>query len=125
MATGMIHIPKPLIRLIREDPGVEGCAWFSRRQEDGLLHVLANIIRLACNIILAPPFMVYPIFKSCIIIIYNLIQTSWVVELVDPPGAVLHNPPKDNTDTSAAESGGANQPIANNIPPDNDSNSFV
>uniref|UniRef100_A0A0W0FDS6 Uncharacterized protein n=1 Tax=Moniliophthora roreri TaxID=221103 RepID=A0A0W0FDS6_MONRR len=83
-----------LVRLFREDPGVEGCAWFHRRREDRY-HVLANIIRVACNIIFAPLFILYPITSSTGKIIYNSVQTDWINEHVHLPNAVLRNPPED------------------------------
>ncbi|KAK7029466.1 hypothetical protein VNI00_014499 [Paramarasmius palmivorus] len=79
-----------LARLFVEDPGVIGCGWFHSRREDRF-HVLANVIRVACNIVFAP-FLCFPIGETVGNVAYNLTKPSWQDELIDVSDAVLQNP---------------------------------
>ncbi|KAK7042998.1 hypothetical protein VNI00_008736 [Paramarasmius palmivorus] len=78
-------------RLFVEDPGVKGCGWFHRRREDPL-HVLANVIRVACNIVFGP-LLCFPIFSAVGHVAYNFSKATWQDELVDVSSAVLRHPP--------------------------------
>ncbi|KAI3608816.1 hypothetical protein WG66_003803 [Moniliophthora roreri] len=86
-----------LERLFREEPGVKGCGWFHRYQEDPL-HVLGNVLRVACSLIFAP-FMVFSEVGEAVgYVVYNLAHAGWRAELADRFEAVLANPPKDDDD---------------------------
>ncbi|KAK7039218.1 hypothetical protein VNI00_010123 [Paramarasmius palmivorus] len=80
-----------LARLFVEDPGVKGCGWFHRRREDRF-HVLANVIRVVCNIAFAP-FLSFPIGETVGNVAYSFAKAGWQDELIDVSDAVLQNPP--------------------------------
>ncbi|KAK7031040.1 hypothetical protein VNI00_013830 [Paramarasmius palmivorus] len=90
------HVPKrsAIARLFVEDPGVKGCGWFHSYREDRF-HVLANILRVLCNIILAP-VLVISLWNAVGTIAYNLVKASWQDEAFDVHDAVLQNPPGED-----------------------------
>ncbi|KIJ50063.1 hypothetical protein M422DRAFT_245865, partial [Sphaerobolus stellatus SS14] len=81
-------------RLIQEDHGVKGCAWFGRKA-DSNWHVVGNVIRIVVHIAIAPLYILQHLFVG----IYNTKdeeiadKMAWFSEFSNIFNAVLHTSP--------------------------------
>jgi hypothetical protein len=79
-------------RLIEEDEGVIGHAWFARQREHPH-HKLMNIVRFITILIFAHLYYLYFYYTTTIEISWGFIRLSWAVEKIELPDAILYRTP--------------------------------
>jgi hypothetical protein len=80
-------------RLFVEDDAVEGTCWFAKRREDEGLHVFANCLRIVLVLAFAPIYILTP--RALVVGLANFFKSSWAIEQVGTPDAVLSKAPGD------------------------------
>ncbi|PVF93329.1 hypothetical protein CPB86DRAFT_790223 [Serendipita vermifera] len=83
-------------RLIREDDGVIGNAWFCACRED-YGHEFANTLRLLLIILFSPLYYIGFYFLLTVNLAVNFLRLSWIFEKIETPNAVLYNTPSSTT----------------------------
>ncbi|KIJ23793.1 hypothetical protein M422DRAFT_275560, partial [Sphaerobolus stellatus SS14] len=83
-------------RLIQEDHGIKGCAWFGRKA-DSKWHVVGNVVRIVVHIAVAPLYIIQHL--STFVGFYNTKdeeiadKMAWFSEFSNIFNAVLHTSP--------------------------------
>ncbi|KAJ7083426.1 hypothetical protein C8R44DRAFT_722073 [Mycena epipterygia] len=77
-----------IIRVFKEDDGVEGCGFFHRNPERPL-HILGNILRVITMLAVAPVYVLTP--RVVVDQVDNYINASWLLEYATTPDPVLTN----------------------------------
>jgi hypothetical protein len=83
-------------RLIREDDGVIGNAWFCACRED-YGHEFANTFRLVIIILTAPLYYFLFYLMPTLNLAINFLRLPWLFYKIEAPDAVLYNPPSQQS----------------------------